>query len=62
MDVSMDPGAALMLRMGPSQQAASLSAMKREASNEAAVATMAMQTAGAPSADPNRGQMLDTRA
>jgi len=61
MDVSMDPGAALMLRMGPTQQAASFSALKREATNEAAVATMAMQTAGAPSTDPNRGQVVDTR-
>lgn len=62
MDVSMDPGAALMLRMGPSQQAASLSAIKREATTEAAVATMAMQSAGAAPVDPNRGQLLDTRA
>ncbi len=62
MDVSTDPGAALMLRMGPSQQTASLSALKREAKNEATVATMAMQTAGAPPPGSGRGQAVDTFA
>ncbi|MEI7607476.1 MAG: hypothetical protein WCJ64_08830 [Rhodospirillaceae bacterium] len=60
MDVSTDPGAALMLRMGPAQQGANLSAIKHEAQTETAVATMAMQTV-ASSSDPNRGQNLDTR-
>ena len=62
MDISTDPGAMLQLRMGPSMQQAKLSAVKREANNEAAVATMAMQLAGAAPVDSNRGQNVNTVA
>ena len=62
MDISTDPGAALALRMGPAQQGASFSALKREGQMETAVATMAMQTVSAGPSDPNRGRIIDTRA
>ena len=62
MDVSTDPGALLRLRMGPTMEQAKLGVVKREADNEAAVATMAMQLAGAAPVDSNRGQNVNTVA
>ncbi len=61
MDVTTDPGAALILRAGGSQQAVGLSALKRQAKTDADVVTMAMQSVQHGSSDPNRGKHFDVR-
>ncbi len=61
MDVTTDPGAALIMRAGGSQQAVGLSALKRQAKTDADVVTMALQTVKNGSSDPNRGQHFDAR-
>ena len=62
MDITSDPGAVLLLRQGADAGKVSLAAIKNQAKIDQDMVAMATQSVMAPSSDPTRGSVVDTRA
>ncbi|MEI6984805.1 MAG: hypothetical protein WCK65_01635 [Rhodospirillaceae bacterium] len=60
MDISMDPGAALILRQGADQNKISLGAIKRQARADADIVNMAIDTVKSTPVDASRGTAINT--